>query len=87
MRQSNLSTWKSTWTELGRLLGKKITKWHFHSTSKEDSWPKKISNFMQGLKCANLAIFQRGPGWLCSVSVALKNPLLDLKKSFCFRIL
>ena len=26
-----------------------------------------------------LAIFQTGPGWLCPVSTAFKNPLLDFK--------
>ena len=26
----------------------KITKWHFHSTSNEVIWPKKISNFIHG---------------------------------------
>ena len=61
----------------------KITKWHFHSASKEDIWPKKNLNSMQGLKSAILAIFQRGPGWPCLVSAALKNPLVDLKISFC----
>ena len=38
---------------------------------------------MQGLKSAILAIFQRGPGWPCAVSAALKNPSVDLKNSFC----
>ena len=33
---------------------------------------------MQGLKSAILAIFQRGPGWPCPVSAALKNPSMDL---------
>ena len=42
---------------------------------------------MQGLKSAILAIFQRGPRWSCPVSVALKNPSLDLKNSFCFEFL
>ena len=39
---------------------------------------------MQGFKSAILAIFQRGPGWPCPVSTALKNPSLDFKNSFCF---
>ena len=39
---------------------------------------------MQGLKSAVLAIFQNGLGWLCSVNVALKNPLQELKNSFYF---
>ena len=33
--------------------------WHFHSPSNEVIWLKKISNYMQGLKSAILAIFQR----------------------------
>ena len=37
---------------------------------------------MQGLKSAILAIFQRGPGWLCLVSTALENPSVDLKNYF-----
>ena len=68
-------------------FGKKITQWHFHSASKEDIWPKNFSNSMQGLKSAIMAIFQRGPGWPCPVSTALKNPSLDLKNSFCFEFL
>ena len=52
----------------------KITKWHFHSAPKEEIMPKKISNYMQGLKSAILAIFQKGPGWPGTVSAALKNP-------------
>ena len=51
--------------------------------SNEVMWSKKISNYMQGLKSAILAIFQTGPGWPCTVSVALKNPSLNFKKSFC----
>ena len=39
---------------------------------------------MQGLKSAILAIFKKGPGWPCPVSVALKNPSQDFKNSFCF---
>ena len=34
----------------------KITKWHFLRTSNEVIWPKKILNFMHGLKSAILAI-------------------------------
>ena len=37
---------------------------------------------MQGLKSAILAIFQTGPGWLCPVSTALKNPSVDFKNIF-----
>ena len=83
LRQSNLSTWKNTWMELGT----KITERHFYSASKEDIWPNKISDSMQGLKSAILTILHRGPGWPCPVSVALKNPSLDLKISFCFMFL
>ena len=61
----------------------KITKWHFHSASKEDIWPKKFSNSMQGLRSAILAIFQTGSGWPGTVSAALKNPSQDFKNSFC----
>ena len=45
-------------------------------------WPKKFSNYMQGLKSAILAIFQTGPGWPCTVSAALKNPSQDFKIIF-----
>ena len=61
----------------------KVRKWHFHSTSNEVIWPKKISNSMHGSKSAILAIFQTGPGWPCTVSAALKNPSQDFKNSFC----
>ena len=37
---------------------------------------------MQELKSAILAIFQRGLGWPCPVSAALKNPSVDLKNLF-----
>ena len=37
---------------------------------------------MQGFKIAILAIFHYGLGWLCPVSVALKNPLHEFKNSF-----
>ena len=43
-----------------------------------------LSDFMQGLKSAILAIFQNGLGWLCSVSATLKNPSQEFKNSFCF---
>ena len=46
---------------LGRSLRQilvKITERHFHSTSYEGIWPPKISNFMQGLKSAIMAIFR-----------------------------
>ena len=51
----------------------KITWWHFQITSKEVIWPKKFLNYMHGLKSAILAIFQKGLGWPCTVSAALKN--------------
>ena len=35
----------------------KFKQWHFHSSSNEVIWLKKISNYMQGLKSAILAIF------------------------------
>jgi hypothetical protein len=44
--------------------------------------PEKVSNYMQGLKSAILAIFQTGLGWLCTVSAALKNPSQDFKFFF-----
>ena len=37
---------------------------------------------MHGSKSAILAIFQTGPGWPCTVSLALKNPSQDLKNLF-----
>ena len=64
----------------------KFIQWHFHTSSKEVCL-KKNSNYMQGLKSAILAIFQTGPGWPCPISTALKNPLLDFKKYFCFGFL
>ena len=61
-----------------------VKQWHFHSTSNEVTWRKKISNYMQGLKTAILVIFQT---WLCPVSTALKNPALEFKNSFWFGLL
>ena len=61
---------------LGRSLRQfldKVTWWHFKSTSKEVIWPKTFLNYMHGLKSAILAIFQKGLGWPCPVSAALKN--------------
>jgi hypothetical protein len=52
----------------------KVTCLHFQSTSKEVIWPKKL-NFMHGLKSDILAIFQKGLGWPCPVSAALKKTL------------
>ena len=46
--------------------------------------PPKESNYMQGLKSAILAIFQKWPGWPCPVSMALKSPSLNFKNSFVF---
>merc|ERR1711940_254468 len=51
----------------------KVTWWHFQSTSKEVIWPKKILNYMQGLKSAILAIFQKGLGWPCPVKSQLNS--------------
>ena len=39
---------------------------------------------MHGLKSAILAVFQKGLGWLCPVSAALKNPSQQFKNSFYF---
>ena len=50
----------------------KVKLWYFHITSK----------YMLGLKSAILAIFQTGPGWPCTVSVALKNPSQDYNNYF-----
>ena len=41
--------------------------------SKDVIWPQKILNYMHGVKSAILAIFQKGLGWPCPVSAALKN--------------
>ena len=51
----------------------KVTWWHTQSTLEEVIWPKKILNYMHGLKSAILAIFQKGQEWPCPVSAALKN--------------
>ena len=61
----------------------KVKEWHFHCTSNEVIWSKKISNSMHGSKSAILAIFQTGPGWPGTVSAALKNPSWEFKNSFC----
>ena len=63
----------------------KFKQWHFHSPSYEVICLKKISNYMQGLKSVILAIFQTGLGWLCPVSLALKNPSVDFKNYFCLK--
>jgi hypothetical protein len=59
----------------------KVPKWHFLSTSNKGIWSKKI---MQGLKSTILAIFQNWLGYLCPVSPAIKIPLQEFKKYFCF---
>ena len=41
---------------------------------------------MQGLKSAILAFFQRGPGWPCLVSAALKNPSVELELKILFAL-
>ena len=49
-----------------------------------------ILNYMQGLKSAILAIFQKsanGLNWLCLVIPALKKPSVNSKNSFCFGFL
>ena len=51
----------------------KVTWWHFQSTSKEVNWPQFFFDYMHGLKSAILTIFQKGLGWPCPVSAALKN--------------
>ena len=64
-------------------FGKKSLNGTFTVHQKILNGPKKFQiPCMQELNSAILAIFQRGPGWPCPVSTALKNPLLDLKKSF-----
>ena len=60
-------------------------------------WPEKVLQrsfikehsfvyrlYMQELKSAIMAIFQKRAGWPGPVSAALKNPSQDFKKSFCF---
>ena len=42
---------------------------------------------MHGSKSDILAIFQKGLGWPCPDSAALKNPSQDFKNSFCFGFL
>ena len=42
-------------------------------TFKAVIWPQMFLNYMHGLKSAILAIFQKGLGWPCPVSAALKN--------------
>ena len=37
---------------------------------------------MRGLKSAVLAVFRKGSGWPCPVSLVLKNPLQDFKNPF-----
>ena len=39
---------------------------------------QKNVKFHAGVKSAILAIFQRGPGWPCPVSAAIKNPSHEL---------
>ena len=59
----------STWTEPETC---------FQSTSREVIWPKKILNYMHGVKSAFLAIFQRGleggVQWLCGPHFAFFWP-------------
>ena len=51
----------------------KVTWWHFQSTSKQVIWPQKFLNYLHGLKSAILTLFQKGLGWPCPVSGALKT--------------
>ena len=52
----------------------KVTWWHFQSNC-----VPKFFDYMHGLKSAIWAIFQKGLGWPCPVSVAHKNASLYLK--------
>jgi hypothetical protein len=45
---------------------------------------KKISNFMQGLKSAILAIFQNGPGMTVPCQCGHQESLTGIKKIFLF---
>ena len=74
----------STWTEPETLYEKKNYNGLLFTTSNEYIWPQKFSIFMHGLKSAILAIFQRGLGWPCPVSAALKNASWHLKNSLRF---
>ena len=60
---------------IGNIEGKKVREEHIEEILQVNFKPKKILNFMHGLKSAILAIFQKGPGWLYYVSAALKNAL------------
>ena len=42
------------WQTLEKVMNN-FSKWHFHNASKEVFWPKKILNFMHGIKSAILA--------------------------------
>ena len=67
-----LSTVLSTWTEPETCFGLS----HLVALSKHfkrSNLAQKNLNYMHGLKSAILAIFQKGLGWPCPVSVALKN--------------
>ena len=48
-----------------RHLLDKVKQRYFYSTSNKVIWSKAISNSLHGSKGAILAIFQKGPGWLC----------------------
>ena len=43
-------------------FGKKITKWHFHSASKEDIWHKKKFEFHAGVKKCHFGNFSERAG-------------------------
>ena len=55
-----------------------VTWWHFRSTSKEVICPPKNLNYMQGLRSAILAIFQKGLGWLSPVSAAPQKVIVAI---------
>ena len=57
---------------------------HFQGTSKEVIWSKHFLNYIDGLESAISTIFQRGLGWPCPVSAAIKNASQYMKNSFCF---
>ena len=50
----------------------------------KDFFNSHLTKFLAWVKGAILAIFQNGMEWLCPVNGALKNPLQEFKKYFCF---
>ena len=51
---------------------------------KKRFFAQNIFEFHTGVKKCHFGNFQRGSGWSCPVSTALKNLLLDFKNYFCF---